>query len=232
MARPIMASLVKSGHVTRGYLGVVIQDIDRDLAQAMKLQAGSGALVADVEDDSPAAKAGIQRGDVIRALDGKKVDSTSQLRNRIAALAPGAVVRVELLRDGAPRTVEVKLEARAADQEQPGQGSGGPRPGQPDRSTETEDGLLGGATLHELTPALRQRLDVPADVTAGVVVERVAPGSGADKLGLQRGDVLVEIDRRKVSSPAEVRAASKQLGDAVAVRIVRQGRSLYLASRK
>ena len=232
MARPIMASLVKSGHVTRGYLGVVIQDIDRDLAQAMKLQANSGALVADVEDDSPAAKAGIQRGDVIRAVDGKKVESTSQLRNRVAALAPGAVVRVELVRDGAPQTVEVKLQARAADQEQPGQGSGGPRSGQPDRSTETEDGLLGGATLHELTPALRRQLDVPSDVTAGVVVERVAPGSGADKLGLQRGDVLVEIDRRKVSSPAEVRAASKQLGDAVAVRVVRQGRSLYLASRK
>jgi serine protease Do len=122
MAKPIMASLVKTGHVTRGYLGVVIQDIDRDLAEAMKLQPGSGALVADVEDDSPAARAGIQRGDVIRSLDGQKVASTSQLRNRVASLSPGANVRVELQRDGTPRTVDIQLQTRPAPTAQPDQG--------------------------------------------------------------------------------------------------------------
>ncbi len=118
MTKPIMASLVKTGHVTRGYLGVVIQDVDRDLAEAMKLQTGSGVLVADVEDGGPAAKAGLQRGDVIRSLDGQKVASTSQLRNRVASLAPGARVRVELQRDGAPRTVDIQLQTRPAPRDQ------------------------------------------------------------------------------------------------------------------
>ena len=121
MTRPIMASLVKSGHVTRGYLGVVIQEIDRDLAEAIKVQAGSGVLVADVEDAGPAAKAGVERGDVIRSLDGQKVASTSQLRNRVASLSPGAKVRVELQRDGAPRTVDIQLQTRPAPAEQPDQ---------------------------------------------------------------------------------------------------------------
>ena len=122
MAKPIMASLVKSGHVTRGYLGVVIQEIDRDLAEAMKLQVGSGVLVADVEDDGPAAKAGLQRGDVIQSVDGQKVTSTSQLRNRVASLSPGARVRVELQRDGTPHSVDIQLQTRPAPAERGDQG--------------------------------------------------------------------------------------------------------------
>jgi serine protease Do len=80
----------------------------------MKLQVGSGVLVADVEGDGPAAKAGLQRGDVIRSVGGQKVASTSQLRNRVASLSPGAKVRVELQRDGAPRTVDIQLQTRPA----------------------------------------------------------------------------------------------------------------------
>ena len=111
MIRPIMKSLVATGKVARGWLGVGIQDVDRDLAASLGLTAGDGVIVGQVEEGSPASSAGIQRGDLIRSIGGDKVHSSAELRNKIAALAPGSTARVEVVRDKETRTIDVKLGA-------------------------------------------------------------------------------------------------------------------------
>jgi len=111
MIRPIMKSLVATGKVARGWLGVGIQNVDRDLAASLGLTAGDGVIVGQVEEGSPAASAGIQRGDLIRSVGGDKVHSSAELRNKIAALAPGSTARVEVVRDKQTRMVDVKLGA-------------------------------------------------------------------------------------------------------------------------
>ena len=111
MIGPIMKSLVATGKVARGWLGVGIQDVDRDLAASLGLTAGDGVIVGQVEEGSPAASAGIQRGDLIRSIGGDKVHSSSELRNKIAALAPGSTARVEVVHDKQTRTIDVKLGA-------------------------------------------------------------------------------------------------------------------------
>ncbi len=233
MIQPILKSLVATGKVTRGWLGVAIQELDRDLAQALGLKAGEGVLVADVEADTPAARAGLERGDVVRAIDGEKMTSSAALRNKVASIAPGTTARLEVLRDGKVRTVDVTLgtlpeddkvaDARARD----GQRDSGDR-----GAVESEGDLLGGARLGALSPAMRRRLEVPSSVKGGVVIERVAPGSGAARLGLRPGDVVVEVDRKPVRSPGELRERSRAAKDDVVVVVIREGRSLYLAGRK
>ncbi len=109
MIRPIMKSLVATGKVERGWLGVGIQDVDRDLAAGLGLAAGDGVLVGQVEQGSPAARAGLERGDLIRAIGSDKVHTSSELRNKIAALAPGSTAHLDVVRKGQERAVDVKL---------------------------------------------------------------------------------------------------------------------------
>jgi serine protease Do len=233
MIGPIMKSLVATGSVQRGWLGIAIQEVDRDLGQALGLTAGDGVLVADVEADTPAAKAGLRRGDVIRSVEGEKMKSSSQLRNKVAALAPGATARLEVVRDGKPETVDVVLGTLPDDE---AAAAGRPsRRGDRDRSQGdgvVSEGVLGGAALRPLTDGLRRRLQIPAQVRSGVVIAEVEPGSGADRLGLRPGDVVVEVDRRPVRDPAQLRALSKSARDAVAVVVVRDGRTIYLAGKR
>jgi Do/DeqQ family serine protease len=111
MIRPIMKSLVATGKVARGWLGVGIQDVDRDLAAGLGLAPGDGVVVGQVEKDSPAARAGIERGDLIRAVGSDRVHSSSELRNKIAALAPGSTAHLDVVRKGQGRAVDVVLGA-------------------------------------------------------------------------------------------------------------------------
>jgi serine protease Do len=231
MAAPIMKSLLASGKVTRGYLGVAIQELDRDLAESLQLGAEKGVLVGDVTPGSAAEKAGLARGDLIRSLDGKPVDSASRFRNEIAARPPGSPVKLEVLRDGKPRTVEVQLgtleeKASARMGDQPG-GGGGPG----EEGTEAPEGdLLGGVAVTELGPRLRRQLQVPSNMR-GVVVTRIQPGAGADRLGLRPGDVLLEVNRRPVTSVADFRRAVSEAKDRVVVLVFRDGSTAYLTER-
>ncbi len=190
MAGSIMKSLLEHGRVTRGFLGVAVQDLDRDLARALDLDARAGILVADVTEGSPAEQAGLARGDVIRSIEGRKVDSSSRFRNEVAALAPGTKATLEVMRDGKPRTVEVRI-GTLEQEPRDGEGQGDPGAGssaRPDREPDdaAREGVLSGLTVADLTSPLRRRLALPPSITGALVTE-VAPGGTADRMGLRPG---------------------------------------------
>jgi serine protease Do len=222
MAQPIMKSLIDHGKVVRGWLGVGIQDVDQDLASAMKLHDVRGILISEVMDGSPGAKAGLKSGDVVLKVDGMAVESTGSFRNAIAAAGTGTTVKLELLREGKPITVDAKLGELPPDKAQggPGQGQQGPV------------GVLDGLTMSDLNPALRRKLELPASVKGGVVIEQIEPGSNAAESGLRPGDVVVEVDRQAVTDVGKFKELYSKAKDRALLRVVREGRSLFVVVRR
>jgi serine protease Do len=219
MAREVMDQLIRNGKVTRGYLGVTIQGIDENLAKAMDLKDRSGALVAEVTGGGPADKAHLRRGDIVLQFDGKKVDSSTDLRNMVAESEPGSQASLTVLRDGHEIPLSVTLGERPAE---PG-GRGGPG------GSEEGGGHRLGLSLQSLTPALAQQLGY-TDVQ-GVLVADVAAGSPAEDAGLRRGDLILEVDRVAVKTPQElVRAVSHvRSGDSAAL-LVRRGDGTFFVA--
>jgi serine protease Do len=221
MVRTVVAQLKSDGHVTRGYLGVETQPVNSAMAAALHLPKGeqTGALVAGVENDSPAAKAGVQPGDLIRAADGKPVADPRALAIDVADLHPGSVASLDLLRNGKTETVKVTL-ANMADQKVASRDSA---PAENQQSV--------GVALAPLTPEIRGELNVP-DKTTGAVVAQVKPDSPAAEAGIREGDVIVGVGAAKVGSPQEaakaIRSAVKQ-DKAVALRILRDGKNAFVA---
>jgi serine protease Do len=193
LAREVMHQIEKNGRVIRGWMGVAIQDLTPDMASALGLKAQAGALVGDVTPGSPAAKAGLARGDVVVEVDGKPVADSRSFRLIISELSPGTRASLGVLRHGARRTVEVTLG------EMPSEPS---KPGAPPPSA---TGAL-GIQIAPLTPDLARRLDVP-EGTNGVVVTGVQQGSRAADLGLRPGDVIQEVDNGPVRSPGDLKKA-------------------------
>jgi serine protease Do len=225
MADPIMRSLVAHGKVTRGWLGATIQEIDRNLGAALDLEAHRGILVADVTPGGPAARAGIRRGDIITSLDGVPVTSSARFRNRIAFLPPGTPVKLGVKRGREARPVVIKLgnlrdERRGAGERRNATARA------PDRN-----GLMAGVGIAELSPTARKKLAVPRTLD-GVLVTAIEPGSASERMGLAVNDVILELDRRRVSSTADFRRRVRELGDTVVVLLYRGGTTLYLAARR
>ena len=223
--KDVVAQIEKSGHVTRGYLGVEAQVVSPGIARAMKLPgaAGSddrGALVASVQPDSPATKADLQPGDVIRAVNGDHVGTPRDLARDIAMVAPGSSAKLDVIRDGNARSVDVTIGTLPGRQE--ASAGGGQGSGQP-------PGI--GLALAPLTPDVRQQLDLP-DGAKGAVVAQVQSGSPAEQAGLQAGDVVMGVGQKSVSSPHEaadaIRAASRA-GQPLALRILRDGQPAFVA---
>ena len=187
-----MTDLIKEGHVTRGFLGVKIQQVDPALAREFHLKDNSGALVADVTPRSPAEKAGIQSGDIIEEFDGKKVSDAHHLKLEVARVAPGTKVPVKVLRDGKTKELEVAVK------ELPGTETLAKNEGK----TNSDDGTLNGVTVADLDQQARQQFDLPANVK-GVVITDVAPDSAAAEAGLKPGDVIQEINRKPVKTAEE-----------------------------
>jgi serine protease Do len=212
MARDVSQDLIRQGKVTRGYLGVVIQPVTPALAEAFKLKEARGALVGDVSRNSPAARAGLRRGDVIVKFDGEEVDDYAQFRLRVARTAVGRKVNLEVLRDGRRVSLQVTVEEMPGEE---GEGGGG---------EEAPAGTLEGIDVEELTPALIRRLGVPRQ-TRGVVVNDVAEGSAAAEAGIRPGHVILEVNRRPTSTVAAFRAAARAVGKGTAVLLVQQGES-------
>jgi serine protease Do len=189
LARYVMEDLVKDGEVRRGFLGVAIQDLTPALAKKLELDAQGGALVADVNPGTPAAKAGLKSGDVITELDGKAIRDGRQLRLLVARTEPGAAVSLKALRNGKEKRFSVTLN------ELPRKASlarGGDR-----GSGNTE--ALQGVAVQDLDARTRRQMNVPADLSGALITE-VASGSAAERAGLRAGDVIVEINREPVSS--------------------------------
>ncbi len=194
MARPIMEALLKDGRVVRGWLGVSIQNVDQDLATALGLPKSSGVLVGDVNQGTPAAKAGLRRGDVITKVGDHAVTSTGDLRNTIAASGAGQKVQLTIIRDRKPMSLQVELGEMPSEAE----------PGAAPRSSEKAGGKakveVVGVELEPLTPALRKRLRVPDEFNSGVVVSSVAPSSPAANAQLAPGDLILRINGTPVTS--------------------------------
>ncbi len=219
LARPIMEGLLKDGHVSRGWLGVGIQDLDAELREAFG--AGQrGVLVTEVQQNSPAEKAGVKRGDVLMRLDGQPIDSTGHLRNAVAAHAAGTKVPVELLRDKKTVQVEVTL-TQATD----------PHAAQAPAAGKEASGLA-GVTVAPLDARMRQQLEIPEEVRVGVVVSDVADDSAAARVGLRPGDVILEVNRQPVADPALFARLVQGSGPRLLLLVLRDGRARYLLLAK
>src|SRR5690606_3677772 len=161
MAAPILRSLLARGKVVRGWLGVTIQELDRDMAQALELEPRSGIVVSDVAPGGPAARAGLERGDVIRSIDGTALRSSARFRNLIAAMAPGTDVKLQVLRDGRMHHVAVELGTLPGGEQAAGAGPGGPASRQGTQEGDKDEGLLTGLTVTDLTAQARRKLEMP-----------------------------------------------------------------------
>jgi Do/DeqQ family serine protease len=209
MARNVMDQLLDGGKVRRGQLGVVAQTVDSAMAESLGLKEVRGAIVADVTADSAAARAGLERGDVIVAVDGHAIADSNALRNRIASTAPGAAVSLKIVRAGAERTVSATL----------GELAGSSRDGD-GRSERSGSGAF-GLTVEPLTDARSRELGV--GTTRGVVITNVAADSAAARAGLRAGDVIEQVDRQPVRSADELRAALASTPDRPALVLVHRG---------
>ena len=214
LARNVMEHLVAGGKVTRGYLGIKMQDLDADLAQQFNLSNQSGIVVDDVLTNTPADKAGIKSGDVILSFNGKNIADSRALKMAIAECSPGSVATVKLVRNGAEKTVTVKLVALPSELTQTGNGQNpSPSPG---------TNALDGVKMVDLNPALRRQLQIPADIQ-GAAVTDVQDGSSAADAGLQQNDVIEEINHQAVASADDALKLCKQ---------VQSGRILFKVWRR
>ncbi len=217
LARYVMGQILKYGKVTRGWLGVGIQDVSAPVAKTYGVPANQGAIISDVEPNGPGAKAGLQRGDVITQLNGQPVQGANDLKLKIGELRPGTTAHLKILRDGKPQDVSLTL----SQQPQSGQqqaGAAGPQ----------QQGLMQGVEVQNLTPDILQQLGLSSD-TKGVVVANVASGSAAELAGLRRGDVIEQVNRHPVDSVSqyerEIRMAA---GQAIVLLVNRGGSTAFV----
>jgi len=220
MVKGVMDSLIKHGKVVRGYLGVSIQDVNPKIAKQFGLDKAEGSLVSDVVSGSPAEKGGIKTGDVIVRLDGKSIENSTMLRNRVAEIPVGQSIEIEALRD----KKSIKLNIKVAEQPKDMTASGESVKG------EGKSSALAGFEVQNLTPDISGKLNL-ARGTQGVVVSDVESGSAAEEAGIQPGDVVVELNRKPVRNIEDFRRLSKSLGkdESALLLIVRQNRKLFVA---
>ena len=210
MARRVMDEILKTGKVMRGYLGIVIQDVTPNLAKAFNVPQGKGALIGDVTAGGPADKAGLQKGDVIEQLNGQTVNGINELRLQIASMAPGTVVHLKILGNGQERDVAVTL---------------GELPGKTVQSGPSglvENSPMHGVQVDNLTASVARELGVQP-TTEGVVVTDVAPGTPASDAGLQRDDVIEEVNHHPVANVTEYERILRQAGTQTIVLLVNRG---------
>ena len=189
LAREVMVSLVKDGKVTRGYIGVHIQPLTAALAKEFALKNDQGALIDEVVPNGPAAKAGLQNGDVILQFNGKAIADARRLSLEVASVAPGEKVPVGIWRDGAAKTVDVVVK------DLPGQA----QLAKNDSIQSDANDTLQGVAVTDLSAQERQQFSVPGKIQ-GVVVTEVDPSSAAADAGLKPGDVIMEINKQQVKS--------------------------------
>jgi serine protease Do len=215
MARQEMEQILKHGKVIRGWLGVEVQPVTSEIAKAFGIHEARGALVADVTPNSPAAKSGIEQGDVIVGLGGIQVEDSRQLSLRVSQIAPGTREKLELLRDGKPREMAVTLGELPAKQDASASASGGPSPHL-------------GISVETLTPDLARQLGLPSG-TMGAAVSDVESRSAAEEAGVRKGDVIQQVNRKAVASANEFVTSVRADGNQpVLLLIDRGGDHLYL----
>jgi serine protease Do len=195
IAKPTVDTLIRDGKVTHSHIGVGITDVTPENAKFFDDSTASGAVVTEVEPDSPGARAGLKIGDVITQVNGQKVNDAGDLQVVISETKPGTKTTLTVLRDGKDVTVPVTLEAL------------GNRKGELSANgSEGQSKMHWGIGVSDLTPEVRQQIQGPSNLH-GAVIERVQPGSSADNAGLRSGDVILEVNRHEVKSAADVQQA-------------------------
>ncbi len=189
IVQPTVETLIRDGKITHAFIGIQIADVTPDNAKFFQMSKAEGAVVSDVQPDAPGAKADLRTGDVITELDGKRVTDAGQLQMLVAQKKPGETVHLTVMRDNKTETIPVTLEAQGG------------------KGTEVAGSEHGkgrwGLGLADLTPDTRNQLQAKPTLN-GAIVEEVQPGSPADNAGLQRGDVIMEVNRHSVKSAADV----------------------------
>ncbi|HEX3498077.1 MAG TPA: DegQ family serine endoprotease [Stellaceae bacterium] len=225
LARPVIEQLQKNGKVERGWVGVRIQAVTDEIAESIGLDKARGALVTDVDQNSPAAKAKLQPGDVILSFDGKPIERTRQLPRLVAETPADKTVKLTLWRDGKESSVDIKIGPLNPDKLVTAAPAAPPPKDIPTVDT-------AGMSLAKVTPELRRDLELPED-TKGVVVVDVDEGGPAAKRGVQAGDVVAAIGRDAVATPEQVtekvEAARKAGRKLVLVKIERDGAAQFVA---
>lgn len=219
MIKSMLPTLVKGGQITRGMLGIMIQDINKELAVQFHLPDTKGALVSQVNKGSAAEKAGLKAGDVIIRLDGKELRDTRQLRNLVAATAPGSSVRIDVVRDGKKRTLSATIDKMTAETPAISESSGKVR----DQLTRL------GLGVQALTPELAKQYDLQGE--RGVLISSVEPGSPASMASLQAGDLIVEANRQPVANIGELQDALGKSQGQVLLLVKRNSASLFVVIR-
>ena len=219
MARTVVDSLIGKGKVQRGMMGVGVQSVDSLLAQTFGLKQARGIIITSVSPGSAAEKAGLKRDDVILQVNGKDVSDTAVFRNQIAAMGPGAEVTLTIWRNNAEQQVRVRLgelTTTATEQQRSSGGGGGGEAG----------GRL-GITVETLTPDLAAQFGLRRGAQ-GVVVTELDPSGPAAEAGIRPGDVIQEVNRQPVRTPADVRGALQKNARAPVLLINRGGQTVYI----
>ena len=195
IVRPTVETLIRDGKISHGHIGIGIADVTPENVKFFEGSTAAGGVVTQVEPDSPGAKAGLQIGDVISEIDGRKVSDAGELQVIVGQKQPGSKVMLKVLRDGKSMSIPVTLEALGSHSSE---GS--------DNSSTGQGKMRWGIGLSNLTPEMRDQLQAPREVH-GAVIEQVQPGSPADNAGLQQGDIILEVNRHKVQTASDVQEA-------------------------
>ena len=218
LARQVMDQVLKNGHVTRAYLGIYPQDVTPAMAKAFGEKDSQGIVVGDVSPNSPAKEAGIQRGDIILQINGKPVTDSNQLRMSISMMQPGTELKLKTLRNGTERDATVKLaemptESAKADSNDEQGGSK----------------ALDGVEVAGINSRTARELGIP-ETTKGVVVTDIDPASKMADSGLQKGDVIQEVNHQPVTNVSEFQSAVRKAGSDPLLLVNRDGRTLFIAA--
>jgi serine protease Do len=216
LARSVMDQILKNGKVTRAYLGIAPQDVTPAIAKAFGAKDQRGALVGDVTPNSPAQKIGLQKGDIILELNGKPVADSNDLRMSISMMQPDSSVKLQVLRNGAEREFTATLAELPTQQ------------ASVKSSEEGSQSALSGVSVEELDAQAARQLGLPAS-TPGVVVTAISPSSPAADSGLQRGDVIQEVNRQPVKNTSDFEHAVRNSKDSTLLLVNRRGNTMYVA---
>lgn len=217
LARTVMEDILKNGKVTRAYLGVYPQDVTPAIAKAFGEKDPRGVLVGDVSPNSPAEAAGLHRGDIILEVNGKPMTDSNQLRMTISMMQPGSEVKLKVVHDDNQREVTIKLHALPTEQAENNNPGG------------NEQQALEGIEVTNLTPEIAQQLNLPS-TTTGVVVKGVSPSSPLADSGLQKGDVIQEVNHQPVKNVTDFQNALRKDATNPLLLVNRGGRTLFITA--
>jgi serine protease Do len=219
MAKQILNDLIKQGKVVRPWLGISVQDLTPEMAEQFQVKEKEGVIVAQIHQGTGAEKAGLASGDIMKSVDDKAIKNTNELIKEIQKKKVGQKVKLNVVREGKPMTIEVALTAM---------------PDKPEALKEKESEEKLGAKVQELTPQLSARYRISSEIKRGVIVISVEEGSPADELGLQEGDVILEINRKKIETTKDFDKAIKEinLDKGIVFRLHRRGNTFYHSFKK